>query len=1530
MEHLFMQLFESRDWLAAQMEQQADSYAQTLACRLLAAGHRPPDWLLPSHPDERQELNGKPTVPRLVFTGSQITTPATNRTFFLPPAVPSTSFREFKVQNGYTHPEFNCAALDTDQYEKPQQEQTSLNHELSETCDASKMFSRIQRSRSRRRNIADRRYGRDQYAKSGSRDDMQDGMHRSKPVTVQSNRTAASSSSIPSGDVANSAETTSSRPGQGNGFCASQGRSTDFLKCHNNLENQGVQLDSFPSLILENKIVCSDSDAKVSNNCSARDLLSVPLPDLSKLNVADTVCHLMPEIHILVAPKTLQFDGCETVCMNPAHEHTSQPQESGLESDHHDLAGRNPLSEDPSSTSSQGPYSMGRSLLDGVKSGHLNPGSAPVNQHHKYALECGHPDLTGMHSLNKEPSLTCSAEAPNAMGEPLLQKDTQHIPETDYLGRACSNVSRPLEMDTSDGKETNCSERPCSVGNLLLENVTLQTVEDTEKLQSSNSHVSHLYSGSLQLPTQLADARFGVHASSGISQNQYLLARPTLEFNGSFPDADAPLGHPPLGMQNETRNMVPDSIKCHSGKLGDDSQVNKAYNGSSDNRKNECVVLKVMSSISSGRIREMHETERHSVTSSEKCNGSLQQGEQVTPHVENAVQINANSCTAENVEEMKSERSSESSEKNNKLQPGRGKAQKRSVADGAQINGVTSSKRKRIKCQDIALCSSSDTNSLSLNHHDVIGTHMVTAENFSGKSQASRRYSLRSSGFCDFMSLKSETRNDAMNRKMSVVCDVQENGNSLPKLRNRASLSYVSLCNSSIAKALSPNFNRGIGSTSALEGMDFHNYQAQLQNIFDIASTSALPSCSNIRPNNEEHCTQEENPCLEGEGLSVINATVEHQQMALQMDKMSSQSVILNPENYPSTDSTNIFPSYALDQHGKWASTSIVLVHENLSFGSGIELDRKCKSEDLTGCLLSDATIPRQKDDDVDGNDSLPQFESFGFSVPFDSPTSEKRIFETLCDSRHFPTLSSDISNKYKMNTASGMHQLPATMSEKATNCSFHDDVRQYSASNDGSTEDIFGSCGLGDNGSFFTSDVVASCSSNASNKQENNENPLTPAVEKYNLGKLSARFGSVSEHMGSIPELSCFRIDEDSGIAEENEYQDILPGSVGNQRQSGRKALRDITGFCQNTGNSASYSMGIMDAGNTDFVTETCSSEFHHDSDLRNDNDTKKPKESSTSFVKKEGKGSHFLHTRFSKTEVTDNRNQRHTSEANLRKQSKPSNIVANVASFIPIVRPKVQSTAACMRKDVRVKALEAAEAAKRLEEKKRNEREMRKAAAKLEREKLKQEKELKQKQEEEQKKKRDADVATRKRQRDEEEKKEKERKRKCAEETRKQQKQPMERRHANYEKDAHTEAPDIKQLQKNLAEAMKSQVKPDEMTGLGYKATKSNNEKVVVVDDRPSSFGSHAKENIPNSLEESYVMTPYKDSDEEDDDDFEHKEASRRRRKLTPSWVREENLVKILLSNQDLDAKAIFAQKGSFNLSDVFPVHVPQRCFR
>jgi hypothetical protein len=59
-------------------------------------------------------------------------------------------------------------------------------------------------------------------------------------------------------------------------------------------------------------------------------------------------------------------------------------------------------------------------------------------------------------------------------------------------------------------------------------------------------------------------------------------------------------------------------------------------------------------------------------------------------------------------------------------------------------------------------------------------------------------------------------------------------------------------------------------------------------------------------------------------------------------------------------------------------------------WNSGVEVDRKFRSEDLIGHLLSDDTTPRQKDDDsVEFNDVMPQSGTFNY----------------------------DTSNKYKMST---------------------------------------------------------------------------------------------------------------------------------------------------------------------------------------------------------------------------------------------------------------------------------------------------------------------------------------------------------------------------------------------------------------------------------------------------------------------------------------------------------------------------------
>uniref|UniRef100_A0A0D9XEU5 Inner centromere protein ARK-binding domain-containing protein n=1 Tax=Leersia perrieri TaxID=77586 RepID=A0A0D9XEU5_9ORYZ len=1576
MEELFMQVFERRDWVVEQMRQQVESSGESLACALLAAGRRPPPWLLPSRPGAPQELNGRPALSEFVFPGSCITTPAANRTIFQLPAVPSTSLRNVGVP-GYSHLGTACTSLDTNQHQEVQQEQTKVNEEFAKTSCEANMFSLVQRSRSRQKNIEDRLCEKDKSGNSGSSDGSQDMMKRSKLASVGLNRNVALSSSEPAPSFRDLE----------NDLDANKRNSTEFFKCSKevSLGNEGVHLDCSSSLVLENRIVSSENNLKVPNDCTARGS--------SRTKVADSACHLLTESHLSVEPKVLQFEDVGSVCMNSSNEKMRQPLESAPESAHFDLTEAHPLNEDPSTACCHVPRSMGSSLLDGVGSGFLNPESGTVMQN----LQCGSLGFTAMHSQNEDPIPTISSEVPRC------------IREISSLKGPCSKVSQLLEKEES---------KACSVANPLLETNALHTVESAERVrklitqnstpleqQSSDSHVlPHPHSGSLQLadssferppspgvlPDSLLEENGLGHLSHSVvndtksqcssyrsaaspdllpprlinsgdvyqpslsccksqsnnklsngcavedatvsiekqsSQEQCLLDRSPIELDKNFADEDTTLGHT-LSTHSEMLKgkAATDLVNCNSGKLSNVDRKPRDLTEESgfSYRKNEPMVQSVARTISTGV---MHTTERSSISSTMRFTGAHQQDgticlflvgcyriEQETSLIEDAVQINTNQCTTENNKEIKSSRPSvryslrslTSHKKINLLQSeGRSAAsdQKRSGTDGVKVNGGSSSKRRRINCQsDVALSSSRNTNSLLANHRVDTDGHVLTVENFSGRSLSSGHYFLRGSGSSECMPPRLERRNGASHCKISVASMDNENSNYSPERNSMDSLNNENM-----------------------------NSSGQLQNtVDDVKTTAALPSCYDALTDNKELCTEEENFCLDDRHTNDTNPSVAHHQMT-QMDNITSQSVVLDPEIYSRVKSVTMSPSYASDQLGDQAYGPSALVHENLSYGSNAELDRRCQSNSSRGHLLSGASVTRQEGDESgDCDDTMPEFERFDVPIQFDSPSVETRTFEAL---RESITLSSKFS-KYDY-TETGLQKLLSTMSGKSIECSFPDDLQKYSANNARNITSIFGTCGLGLDDSVSIYDVTASCSSNASTRQENNDNPLTPSVEKYNPGKVSARSRSSSEQMGSIPELSCFRIDEHSSIAEENEYQGRSHGSVGlnysKQLPSGRKALQDITGLCQNTVNSASLSSVFKDTDSIDLAAETCSNKLNSYTDIVNDHVSDKPKNNLATSAKREGKVS--LHNRLRSTELQNRKGRRHQSEANMEKQPKPSNIVANVASFIPLVKPKLQPATTCVKKDVKVKALEAAEAAKRLEEKKQNEREMRKATAKLERERLKHEKELKQKQEEEQKKKRDADVAAKKRQREEEERKEKERKRKCTEEARKLQKQPMEKKHAvNDEKDVRKKASDNKELRKDVVDAVKVQVKPDVKTtepALDYKTTHCNNEMGLAVDEKPASLGSHPMTNIPCSPEESYQMSPYKDSDEEDDDDFEHEKESRRRRKTIPSWARKENLEKFLISNRTLDPREVFAQKCSFNLSEVLSAHIPKRGF-
>ncbi|PPS18366.1 hypothetical protein GOBAR_AA02200 [Gossypium barbadense] len=103
----------------------------------------------------------------------------------------------------------------------------------------------------------------------------------------------------------------------------------------------------------------------------------------------------------------------------------------------------------------------------------------------------------------------------------------------------------------------------------------------------------------------------------------------------------------------------------------------------------------------------------------------------------------------------------------------------------------------------------------------------------------------------------------------------------------------------------------------------------------------------------------------------------------------------------------------------------------------------------------------------------------------------------------------------------------------------------------------------------------------------------------------------------------------------------------------------------------------------------------------------------------------SESLRYKFSKPKLSQKTNPRKGGPSFSEKELKLNNIVSNVTSFIPLVQQKQAASIATGKRDVKVKALEAAEAAKKLAEKKENDRKMKKEALKLERKRLREEEE-------------------------------------------------------------------------------------------------------------------------------------------------------------------------------------------------------------
>lgn len=291
----------------------------------------------------------------------------------------------------------------------------------------------------------------------------------------------------------------------------------------------------------------------------------------------------------------------------------------------------------------------------------------------------------------------------------------------------------------------------------------------------------------------------------------------------------------------------------------------------------------------------------------------------------------------------------------------------------------------------------------------------------------------------------------------------------------------------------------------------------------------------------------------------------------------------------------------------------------------------------------------------------------------------------------------------------------------------------------------------------------------------------------------------------------------------------------------------------------------------------------------------------------------------------------------------SKHNNIVSNVSSFLPLVQQKQAIASFTGKRDVKVKALEAAEAAKHLEVKRENERKMKKEAMKLQRERLEQKRQLEKmkKNKEEKRKKMGTDMATKKRLRDEEERKEKERKRRHLDGAKRQQNEDKEILRVNKAKsqvldERHHETKKPEMEAKKHQNMIKERIEGDYK---GRPDIESSIRSLSMHDDRKNKSAVEnydgttdccigkvtAALDIQNSSsisttwrEQSYELSPYQGSDNEDEDDEDEEEDGIPNRKFIPSWASVSSLAEDVHWQQKFDPDMLFPPERSCHIGE------------
>ncbi|KAI3456809.1 hypothetical protein Pfo_013472 [Paulownia fortunei] len=463
---------------------------------------------------------------------------------------------------------------------------------------------------------------------------------------------------------------------------------------------------------------------------------------------------------------------------------------------------------------------------------------------------------------------------------------------------------------------------------------------------------------------------------------------------------------------------------------------------------------------------------------------------------------------------------------------------------------------------------------------------------------------------------------------------------------------------------------------------------------------------------------------------------------------------------------------------------------------------------------------------------------------------------------------------------------------------------------------------------------------------------------------RLSSHTGSSEKRLSSNPELTCFPIEEDPSTSEENKTVDENADDAQEEIDSlsanhcdKRQPLKDLTNLGLNPSTSVSAQEETLRADRVDFVSTKLSVTWTQDkvqwspkNQYMNKSETREKQTSfigatdgrknQTSSIGTNGikKAKESINNSISKSILSNKASLKRQDQKFSLKETRRNNIVSNVSSFIPLIQQKQAATVCAGKRDVKVKALEAAEAAKRLEEKRENERKMRKEALKLERAKLEvknlRNMELEKKKKEEERKKKDADIIAKKRLREEEERKEKEKKRMRLDARHRQREQEEKMRAEKAEKEYQRSKDEQMNSKKEFHNESKKQQNREISRGddvaLKKTETKLTPIEVVMNYEECGTSGQYCEAGkamltvdkspknedliVQNSQGKSYEISPYQCSDDEDEEEDELPT-----KKYIPSWASKSSVALLLPLQQEMDPDMIFPPESFCSMDEV-----------